>query len=191
MWCAEQGIDLISPTSGKCPEAHIDPDVLTAADFEVEEGFRTGPWGHVEPDPQCVACPAGKTPHRSFYDARTDQITVLQLAEVCNACPLLKKCPAHYANGLMTMMISLKLVRLINRRREEQTDAFKDKYRPRSGIEATNSIVNRVTGMGRLRVRGRPAVFSSLLLKVAGCNVLRAASVRSLIAKLTKGGQAA
>ena len=42
----------------------------------------------------------------------------------------------------------------------------------------------------RLRVRGRPAVFSSILLKVAGWNLLRAASVRSLIAKLTKGGKA-
>ncbi|MEZ6032360.1 MAG: hypothetical protein R3C17_04655 [Planctomycetaceae bacterium] len=33
-------------------------------------------------------------------------------------------------------------------------------------------------------------MFSSILLKVAGWNLLRAASVRSLIAKLTKGGQA-
>jgi len=32
-------------------------------------------------------------------------------------------------------------------------------------------------------------VFSSILLKVAGWNLLRAASVRSLIAKLTKGGK--
>jgi hypothetical protein len=46
-----------------------------------------------------------------------------------------------------------------------------------------------VTGLGRLRVRGRPAVFSSILLKVAGWNLLRAASVRSLIARLTKGGK--
>ena len=32
-------------------------------------------------------------------------------------------------------------------------------------------------------------MFSSILLKVAGWNLLRAASVRSLIAKLTKGGK--
>ena len=56
------------------------------------------------------------------------------------------------------------------------------------GPEATNSMLKRVTGLDRLRVRGRPAVFSSILLKVAGWNLLRAASVRSLINKLTKGG---
>ena len=59
----------------------------------------------------------------------------------------------------------------------------------RRGMEATNSILKRVTGLHCLLVRGRPAVFSSILLKVAGRNLLRAANVRSLIAKLTKGGK--
>jgi hypothetical protein len=58
----------------------------------------------------------------------------------------------------------------------------------RGGIEATNSMLKRVTGLDRLRVRGRPAVFSSILLKVAGWNLLRAASMRQLVRKLTKGG---
>ena len=49
-------------------------------------------------------------------------------------------------------------------------------------------MLKRVTGLNRLRVRGRPAVFSSILLKVAGWNLLQAASVCSLINKLAKGG---
>ena len=80
-------------------------------------------------------------------------------------------------------------LRLAQRRAAERTDDFKTDYRMRGGIEATNSMLKRVTGLDRLRVRGRPAVFSSILLKVAGWNLLRAASVRSLIAKLTKGGK--
>ena len=48
--------------------------------------------------------------------------------------------------------------------------------------------VKQVRLINRLRVRSRPAVFSSIPLKVAGWNLLRAESVRSLIAKLTKGG---
>ena len=88
------------------------------------------------------------------------------------------------------MTINAKVVRLIERRRREQNPEFKDKYRTRSGLEATNRILKRVTGLDRLRVRGRPAVFSSILLKVAGWNLLRAASLRSLITKLTKTGQA-
>ena len=52
---------------------------------------------------------------------------------------------------------------------------FRERYRKRSGIEATNSILKRVTGLGRLRVRGSPGVFHSILLKVAGWNLLQAA----------------
>ncbi len=46
----------------------------------------------------------------------------------------------------------------------------------------------RVTGRERLRVRDQPAVFLSVLLKVADWNLLRAASVRSLLEKLAKSG---
>jgi len=87
--------------------------------------------------------------------------------------------------------INAKVVRLIERRRREQNPEFKDKYRTRSGLETTNRILKRVTGLDRLRVRGRPAVFSSILLKVVGRNLLRVASLRSLlVTKLTKTGQA-
>jgi hypothetical protein len=36
-----------------------------------------------------------------------------------------------------------------------------------SKIEAINSLLKRLTGLDRLPVRGRPAVFSGILLKVA------------------------
>jgi hypothetical protein len=187
--CREEGIDLISPTSGKCPEDHVDPDQLTAADFQVEAGERVGAWGLIEPNPQCVACPAGHTPHRSFYDVDTDQITILQHPELCAACPLRQRCPRRYASGWSTVTINSKQVRLIQRRRRERTEEFKQKYRLRSGIESTNSLLKRVTGLGQLRVRGRPAVFMSILLKVAGWNLLRAASVCSLLEKFDKTGR--
>jgi hypothetical protein len=44
------------------------------------------------------------------------------------------------------------------------------------GIEGTNSGLKRRTGLGQLRVRGQPRVFGSILLKVAGWNILRAAA---------------
>jgi hypothetical protein len=55
----------------------------------------------------------------------------------------------------------------------------------------TNSLLKRVTGLGRLRVRGRKSVFISIYLKVAGWNVLRTAAVRSVIEKFTNPGQTA
>src|SRR5262249_2315519 len=150
-----------------------------------------GPWGREIPDPKCVSCPAGQTPHRSYYDDGTEQIEVLQAPEVCNACPLLNRCPVRDANGWKVVTIPLKQVRLIKRRRRERSEEFREKYRKRSGIESTNSLIKRVTGLGRLRVRGRAAVFMSIYLKVAGWNVLRAAAVRSVLEKLSRSGQSA
>ena len=64
--------------------------------------------------------------------------------------------------------------RLEERRQEEQTDVFKERYAKRSGIESTNSGLKRRLGLGKLRVRGRKAVFHAIYLKVAGWNLLRA-----------------
>jgi hypothetical protein len=63
---------------------------------------------------------------------------------------------------------------LAARRREQETEVFRERYRRRSGIESTNSGLKRRTGLGRLRVRGRPRVFQAIYLKVAGWNILRA-----------------
>jgi Transposase DDE domain len=189
--CLAEGIDLITPTPGKCPANQIDSELFTVADFKVEPGVKIGPWGREIPDPKCVACPAGLAPLRSDYDHGLEQIVVLQLAEVCNACPLQERCPVRDSWGSKIVTIPLKQIRLVNRRRRERTPEFQGKYRKRSGIESTNSLLKRVTGLDRLRVRGRKSVFMSIYLKVAGWNVLRAAAVRSVVAKLKKPGQTA
>ena len=189
--CLNEGIDLIAPTSGKCPDHQTDSERLTVADFKVEPGVKIGPWGREIPDPKCVACPAGLPPVRSFYDHGTEQIEILQFPVVCNACPLRDRCPTRDASGWKIVTIPLKQIRLINRRRRERTEEFQGKYRKRSGIESTNSLLKRVTGLGRLRVRGRASVFMSIYLKVAGWNVLRAATARLVIEKLTNVGQTA
>ena len=171
--CLAEGIDLITPTPGKCPGNQVDSEYFTVADFKIEPGVKIGPWGREIPDPKCVACPAGLEPHRSYYDHGTEQINILQYPAVCNACPLRDRCPTRYADGWTIVTIPLKQVRLINRRRRERTEEFRGKYRKRSGIESTNSLLKRVTGLGRLRVRGKRSVFMSIYLKVAGWNVLR------------------
>jgi hypothetical protein len=181
--CREEGIDLISPTPGRCPENQIDPQMLTAADFQVGVGTNIRANGVVETGPQCIACPAGRAPHRSHYDRYTGQIKVLQLPQTCRTCPLDARCLRTWDFGFPAVTINPKQVRLIERRRREQTDEFKDRYRVRSGIESTNSLLKRNTGLGRLRVRGQKAVFMSIVLKVAGWNVLRAAKALSRAAK--------
>ena len=70
-----------------------------------------------------------------------------------------------------------KEMRLAKRRAYEQTD-FKDRYRWRSGSEATVSEYDRRTGVKHLRVRGFKAVRFCATLKAIGVNIFRAAAVR-------------
>lgn len=59
------------------------------------------------------------------------------------------------------------------KRREAQPD-FKRGYAIRAGIEATNSELKRVQGLGKLRVRRDKRVRLVVCLKAAGCNLRRA-----------------
>ena len=79
---------------------------------------------------------------------------------------------------------SAKERRLVARRAEEATKVFRERYKVRGGIEGTNSGLKRKTGLGRLRVRGRPAVDHAIYLKIAGWNISRAvvcAKIRKIV----------
>ena len=96
---------------------------------------------------------------------------------------------------ILTESRQLLMRRSQARRVEQATPVFRESYAQRSGIEFTNSGLQNRLGLGWLKVRGRGAVFRTLLLKVSGWNVLRAATsaklravVRDLIAQLLKTG---
>jgi hypothetical protein len=69
-----------------------------------------------------------------------------------------------------------KELRLAIRRKLEKSDLFKDRYRFRSGIEATNSEYDRLTGVKHLRVRGFKAVRFCATIKALGINIYRIAA---------------
>ncbi len=50
----------------------------------------------------------------------------------------------------------------MERRLREMTDAFRDIYRPRGGIEGLFGRLKLWTGLGRLLVRGEKAVFHAI-----------------------------
>ena len=72
-----------------------------------------------------------------------------------------------------------KEMRIARRRIYEQSDAFKDRYRWRAGVEATMSEYDRRTGVKHLRVRGLKAVKFFSTLKALGVNIFRAAAFRA------------
>jgi hypothetical protein len=55
----------------------------------------------------------------------------------------------------------------------QQTTEWKNRYRIRSGIEATNSELKRSHGIGKLRVRRAAKVCFAVACKVIACNIKR------------------
>jgi hypothetical protein len=162
------GVELIAPVPGCAPQ--VNAGELTLDDFAHHEGT-----GAVE------ACPAGHSPLRVTRDEAT-QTTVVEMPEaVCASCPLRKLCPIRQTrDGHFEISFTDQARRLAARRCEAETDVFRERYAERSGIESTNSGLKNRLGLGRLRVRGRGAVFRKLLLKVSGWNVLRASASEKL-----------
>ena len=69
----------------------------------------------------------------------------------------------------------------------QQTTEWKDRYRIRSGIEATNSELKRAHGIGRLRVRRMVKVCFAVACKVIACNIKRWARALSDLGRLIHG----
>jgi len=155
-------------------------DRLTLDDFTINAATET-----VE------RCPEGHAPERCVTDPNTGKTTTTMPAEVCSQCPSFDRCPMRQVRKIYRLEHTAKQRRLAARRREEQTDAFRDRYRRRGGIEGTNSGIKRRTGMGRVRVRGKTRVFSEILLRLAGWNILRAAACPTLWKRVAERAQQA
>ena len=134
-----------------------------------------------------TGCPANEKPlyseqyrkgGRSYGEP--DALLTVMDGHVCEKCKLKNKCPGMFSGGgvlseyTFRINFDLKSLRLLVRRENEKTEAFKETYKKRSGIEATNSGLKQKTGMGRLRVRGKKRVTMAVLLKIAGWNIFRA-----------------
>ena len=161
---ANRGVELVGPV--QCGGLiNKDVDQLNVDDFDVDEQTE-----------EVVCCPAGHKPASSIHDKQTGQTKTVMPSSACSQCEFHKECPVEKCRDGYCLYHTAKQRRLAGRRREEATDVFRERYRIRGGIEGTNSGLKRRTGLGRLRVRGQPRVFGSILLKVTGWNILRAAA---------------
>jgi hypothetical protein len=152
-------VDVVSPTMGTEKQ-----DSLTLSDFE----FRSD--GHVS------NCPAGHQPllrkkKKTRFSQGFDKT-------ICSRCPRLPDCPVKSGKGHYYLRYNEKTMRLVRRRQQENTTAFKNRYRWRAGVEATMSQYDRLTGVKQLRVRGFTSVRFAAVLKAAGVNLARAVAVR-------------
>lgn len=164
----DEGVKLIAPVPGG---KKFDAEEVGYDRFELDENNRV------------VNCPAGHAPESTSYVKNTGKVWARMDAKLCAACPLLPHCKVqrHERTGNPNGRIQFRIdaQSAAKRRRHEQSTEFRDVYRWRAGIEATNSQLKRMMGLGRLRVRGKKAVKLSVMLKLAGWNLLRAVDLRA------------
>ncbi len=176
---AGKGVEMVSPVAGSEPAGASSDNALsplTIDDFAMDE--RTG---------KVTACPSGRVPLETIHDAKAGTTTIEMRATDCANCSFRTACPIKKKADRYRLSYTDKQRRLEARRQEEKTDVFKERYAKRSGIESSNSGVKRRLGFGKLRVRGRKAVFHAIYLKVAGWNMLRAAASGRLAAAAKAG----
>jgi len=123
-----------------------------------------------------LQCPAEHKPTSSVHDPKTGKTRTVMPESACCDCEYQTECPVNKGRDGYSFDHTAKSRRTAGRRREEATDAFRERYNRRSGIEATNSGLKRRTGLGQLRVRGAPRVFHTIYLKVTGWNILQASA---------------
>ena len=158
--CAQaMGVDLLGPLPGDKPA----PQALTLSDFTFD------PTAH-----QILACPQGHAPvaHQDTRD-QTGRSAYFDRT-LCDLCPLSGSCPTHPNQTQRRLVWTPEKWATAIRRNEQETPAFKQAYKIRSGIEATISHEKNDHGLGRLRVRGRPAVELAATFKTLAMNVKRA-----------------
>jgi len=155
----EMGVAVVSPVMGMPPRK-----ALSLADFDISSQDKV------------TACPAGHSPisckRRKNHSAVFD-------SQICSNCLQMNDCPVKAGRKAHYLHYSQKDIRIAQRRANEKTSQFRDKYRFRAGIEATMSYFDRKTGVKRLRVRGICAVSFCVALKAAAVNILRAVAFKN------------
>ncbi len=158
---AQSGTEVVAPAM---PPKGYKAGHVVLEDFELDA------------DGIVIKCPAGETPLNTHLSKH--KIEVLFDQSRCNQCPHRCRCPGS-ANrqGRTTQRWQYTPARVAQYRRRlaEKSDAFKERYRWRAGIEATMSRLKHQMGLAALRVRGRPSVKYAVYLKALGLNILRVA----------------
>jgi hypothetical protein len=144
-----------------------------------------------------VKCPMGHSPidHRilSHNNKTGSSLHAIFDGDTCRSCSMLDRCPVrapnHRNKGCQALDtvgdFRLEITPEIRLRDEmyslQKTKEWKDRYKIRSGIEATNSELKRSHGIGKLRVRRIAKVCFAVACKVIACNIKRWAKAQAAL----------
>lgn len=177
----EQNIEFIAPVN----RSRLSDDVVGKDQFQFDsEGLVTQyPEGHKPVDHRILS----RSLH-AIFDGNT-----------CRSCTMLDRCPMrapnHRNKGCQardtTGDFRLEITPEIRLRDQiyslQQTTVWKDRYKIRAGIEATNSELKRAHGIGRLRVRRIAKVYFAVACKLIACNIKRWAKAHFSLKRILKG----
>jgi hypothetical protein len=169
----EQEIEFIAPVN----RSRLSDDVVGRDLFQFDEK------GSV------TNCPMGHRPidHRILSGNNTTRRSLHAIfdGDICRACKMLDQCPVRTPNhrkrgchardtvGDFRLEITPEIRLRDEMYSKQQTREWKDRYRIRSGIEATNSELKRSHGLGKLRVRRAAKVCFAIACKLIACNIKR------------------
>jgi len=173
----EQQIEFMTPVN----RARLADDVVGRNQFEYDTN------GHA------TKCPMGHSPidHRilSSNNKTNRALHALFDGDTCRACSMLDQCPVrapnHRERGCQVRDTEFTAeLRLRDQMyADQQTPQWKERYKIRSGIEATNSELKRCYGIGKLRVRRMAKVLFAVTCKLMACNVKRWAKAHFVFLK--------
>ncbi len=156
---AELGVEVISPKMG-----------VEKSESGSLSAFQFLSSGHVD------KCPAGHEP--ALRKKKKDRYTQGFEIDLCEKCLLVSDCVVKRKAKFFCLNYTEKNLRIAKRRQYERSEEFRQKYRWRAGVEATMSQYDRLTGVKRLRVRGRKAVHYAAVMKATALNIMRAVAAR-------------
>jgi hypothetical protein len=180
----EQGIEFVTPVNrGRLPDDVGGRDLFL---FD-SEGFVT-------------QCPMGHSPidHRELSGNNSTRRSLHAIfdGDLCRSCTMLDRCPVRAPNhrvkgcqpgdtvGDFRLEITVELWLRDKMYALQHTREWKDRYRIRAGIEATNSELKRAHGIGKLRVRRIAKVCFAVACKVTACNIKRWARAFTALGRL-------
>ncbi len=156
----EHEVELTAPvTCGKSP----DLNKIQLSDFETNEDCT-----------QIASCIPGHAPFECKIVDCGKTVEAVFSRKHCLICEFLPICPVkRIKGGDYRLKYKRKDMATSKRRVQQETQDFKERYKIRSGIEATISEADRVTGFKRSWTRGKKRVTLSVFMKALAINIKR------------------
>lgn len=158
------GVDLVAPARPNVSWQAQTPDAYDLSHFQID-------FAH-----QSVTCPQGHTSQHwseRLGSRGKPAIQVRFAPKVCLVCPVRQRCTTSPQGRQLIFIPEPEFSALQAARQRENTEAFKETYNKRAGIEGTISQATNALGMRRARYIGMTKVHLQHLLTATAMNLLR------------------